>query len=141
MTITRRLLSATAVQQSKTADKDYGLPDGHGLTLSVRASGKKSGVSVISVQIPLPEPISRSAIIRPCHWRLPILFMMNISACWLRGSTRKNWHWKRQSGNRRLQTVCLSTWRQNGLPSKRPVVFPKSMPVISGAHWRRTFFR
>ncbi|MCX8967257.1 DUF4102 domain-containing protein [Erwinia psidii] len=41
MTITRRLLSAAAVQKSKPADKDYDLPDGHGLTLSVRTSGKK----------------------------------------------------------------------------------------------------
>lgn len=62
MAITHRLLSATAVQKSKTADKDYDLPDGHGLTLSVRASGKKYGVFVTSVQIPLPNPILRSAI-------------------------------------------------------------------------------
>lgn len=41
MTITRRLLTSTAVQKSKPADKDYALPDGHGLTLSVRSTGKK----------------------------------------------------------------------------------------------------
>lgn len=41
MTITRRLLSAPAVQKAKPADKDYELPDGNGLTLSVRKSGKK----------------------------------------------------------------------------------------------------
>ncbi|HAT1684783.1 TPA: tyrosine-type recombinase/integrase [Klebsiella oxytoca] len=41
MTITRRLLTAVAVQKAKPADKDYDLPDGHGLTLSVRTSGKK----------------------------------------------------------------------------------------------------
>ncbi|HGB3474410.1 TPA: integrase domain-containing protein [Salmonella enterica subsp. diarizonae serovar 61:l,v:z35] len=41
MTITRRLLTAVAVQKAKPADKDYDLPDGHGLTLSVRSSGKK----------------------------------------------------------------------------------------------------
>lgn len=41
MTITRRLLTAAAVQKAKPADKDYDLPDGHGLTLSVRTSGKK----------------------------------------------------------------------------------------------------
>ncbi|MBQ0955891.1 integrase arm-type DNA-binding domain-containing protein [Serratia symbiotica] len=41
MTIIRCLLSAAAVQKSKLADKDYDLPDGHGLTLSVRTSGKK----------------------------------------------------------------------------------------------------
>lgn len=41
MTITRRLLSAPAVQKAKPADKDYEIPDGNGLTLSVRKSGKK----------------------------------------------------------------------------------------------------
>ncbi|HCT3090294.1 TPA: tyrosine-type recombinase/integrase [Salmonella enterica subsp. diarizonae serovar 61:l,v:z35] len=41
MTITRRLLSAPAVQKAKLADKDYEIPDGNGLTLSVRKSGKK----------------------------------------------------------------------------------------------------
>lgn len=40
MTITR-LLSAPAVQKAKPADKDYEIPDGNGLTLSVRKSGKK----------------------------------------------------------------------------------------------------
>lgn len=57
MTIIRCLLSAAAVQKSKPADKDYDLPDGHGLTLSVRTSGKKSGVSVTSGLIPPPVPI------------------------------------------------------------------------------------
>lgn len=41
MTITRRLLSAATVVKAKSADKDYDLPDGHGLTLSVRTTGKK----------------------------------------------------------------------------------------------------
>ncbi|RUT64090.1 integrase [Morganella morganii] len=41
MTATYRLLSAAAVQRAKPADKDYDLPDGHGLTLSIRATGKK----------------------------------------------------------------------------------------------------
>ncbi|EMY6536420.1 tyrosine-type recombinase/integrase [Salmonella enterica] len=41
MTITRRLLSAPAVQKAKPTDKDYEIPDGNGLTLSVRKSGKK----------------------------------------------------------------------------------------------------
>ncbi|NIG88606.1 integrase arm-type DNA-binding domain-containing protein [Serratia symbiotica] len=41
MTIIPCLLSGAAVQKSKPADKDYDLPDGHGLTLSVRTSGKK----------------------------------------------------------------------------------------------------
>ncbi|EDW1854510.1 tyrosine-type recombinase/integrase [Salmonella enterica subsp. diarizonae] len=41
MTITRRLLTATAVQKAKPADKDYDMPDGHGLTLAVRTTGKK----------------------------------------------------------------------------------------------------
>lgn len=136
MTIIRCLLSAAAVQKSKPADKDYDLPDGHGLTLSVRTSGKKSGVSVTSGQIPPPVPILRSAIIQPSHWLLPAPFTMTIRACWLRALIRKSW-----SRRRRRQTVCLSTWQQNGLPLKRPVVFPKSMPMTSGVHWRRMFFR
>lgn len=41
MTILRRLLTATAVQKAKPADKDYDMPDGHGLTLAVRTTGKK----------------------------------------------------------------------------------------------------
>ncbi|EBG4358870.1 tyrosine-type recombinase/integrase [Salmonella enterica] len=41
MTITRRLLTAAAVQKAKPADKDYDMPDGHGLTLAVRTTGKK----------------------------------------------------------------------------------------------------
>ncbi|HAV1831949.1 TPA: tyrosine-type recombinase/integrase [Enterobacter hormaechei subsp. steigerwaltii] len=41
MTAIRRLLSATAVQKAKPTDKDYDLPDGQGLSLSVRASGNK----------------------------------------------------------------------------------------------------
>lgn len=41
MTITRRLLTATVVQKAKPADKDYDMPDGHGLTLAVRTTGKK----------------------------------------------------------------------------------------------------
>lgn len=41
MAITRRLLSAATVVKAKPADKDYDLPDGHGLTLSVRTTGKK----------------------------------------------------------------------------------------------------
>lgn len=41
MAITRRLLSAATVVKAKSADKDYDLPDGHGLTLSVRTTGKK----------------------------------------------------------------------------------------------------
>lgn len=41
MAITHRLLTASAVQKAKSADKDYDLRDGHGLTLSVRTTGKK----------------------------------------------------------------------------------------------------
>lgn len=41
MTISRRLLTAITVQKAKYTDKDYDLPDGQGLTLSVRTSGKK----------------------------------------------------------------------------------------------------
>ncbi|ECF3155656.1 DUF4102 domain-containing protein [Salmonella enterica subsp. enterica serovar Volkmarsdorf] len=41
MAITRRLLTAAAVQKAKPADKDYDLPDGLGLTLAVRTTGKK----------------------------------------------------------------------------------------------------
>lgn len=41
MTITRRLLTAAAVQKAKPAEKDYDMPDGHGLTLAVRTTGKK----------------------------------------------------------------------------------------------------
>ncbi len=41
MTISRRLLTAIAVQKAKYTDKDYDLPDGQGLTLSVCTSGKK----------------------------------------------------------------------------------------------------
>lgn len=41
MTISRRPLTAIAVQKAKSTDKDYDLPDGQGLTLSVRTSGKK----------------------------------------------------------------------------------------------------
>lgn len=41
MAITRRLLTAAAVQKAKPADKDYDLRDGHVLTLSVRTTGKK----------------------------------------------------------------------------------------------------
>ncbi|END1364789.1 hypothetical protein ACV3J7_23550 [Salmonella enterica] len=43
MTITRRLLTAAAVQKAKPAEKDYDMPDGHGLTLAVRTTGKKIG--------------------------------------------------------------------------------------------------
>ncbi|WP_021017018.1 integrase arm-type DNA-binding domain-containing protein [Prodigiosinella confusarubida] len=41
MSGTHYLLSAVAVQKAKPADKDYDLTDGHGLTLSIRTSGKK----------------------------------------------------------------------------------------------------
>lgn len=41
MAMSPRQLSAAAVQKAKPAGHDYNLPDGHGLTLSVRASGKK----------------------------------------------------------------------------------------------------
>ncbi|OSM95094.1 integrase domain-containing protein [Lonsdalea populi] len=41
MTVTHRLLSAVTVQKAKPAAKDYELPDGHGLTLSIRTTGKK----------------------------------------------------------------------------------------------------
>ncbi|MGG5964607.1 integrase domain-containing protein [Salmonella enterica] len=41
MNVTHRLLSAVTVEKAKPADKDYHLPDGQGLTLSVRTTGKK----------------------------------------------------------------------------------------------------
>lgn len=41
MAITRRLLTAAAVQKAKPSDNDYDLRDGHGLTLSIRTTGKK----------------------------------------------------------------------------------------------------
>ncbi|WP_336222365.1 integrase arm-type DNA-binding domain-containing protein [Citrobacter amalonaticus] len=41
MAISSRYLSAAAVQKAKPAGHDYSLSDGHGLTLSVRATGKK----------------------------------------------------------------------------------------------------
>lgn len=51
MAITHRLLTAAAVQKAKPADKDYDLRDGHGLTLSVRTTGKKN----LAFSLPAPK--------------------------------------------------------------------------------------
>lgn len=107
-------LSASEVQKAKPAAKDYELFDGQGLTLFVRTTGKiwrfryKRPGSTTRTTITLGYyPVMSLASARTLHAEKLALLVQGLIGKQAREAAAQE---------KSPLTVCLSMWRQNGLP-------------------------
>lgn len=137
MTITRRLLTATAVQKAKPADKDYDMPDGHGLTLAVRTTGKKiwrfryqRPASTTRTNITLGYfPAMTLATARTVHDEYILLLSQGIDP-------QKLVQEEAEQEQRAIDSQFINV-ATKWFAIKKPAVFQKYTRMISGVHWRK----
>ncbi|MCV9880287.1 Arm DNA-binding domain-containing protein [Brenneria izbisi] len=136
MTAIPRLLSAVTVRKAKLAAKDYELSDGHGLTLSIRTTGKK----IWRFRYQRPNSSARTNITLGHYPAMTLAAARTLHdeyiALLIKGIDLKNRSRTRLSRKKEPKTACSLMWQRGGSPLKKPAVFPTFMPVISGVHWR-----